>query len=54
MLEHMTAKAMDGSYDTIALEVNKHNGKAHRFYLKQGFIEQEDRGEKFLMVKSIK
>ena len=46
--------AMDGSYDTVALEVNKHNGKAHRFYLKQGFIEQEDRGEKFLMVKSIK
>ena len=55
MLEHMTAKAMtmDESYDTIALEVNKHNGKAHRFYLKQGFKEQEDRGEKFLMVKAI-
>ena len=43
----------DKLYDTIALEVNKKNGKAHRFYLKQGFEEQEDRGEKLLMVKHI-
>ena len=33
--------------------VNKKNGKARRFYLKQGFEEQEDRGEKLLMVKHI-
>lgn len=43
----------DKLYETIALEVNKKNGKAHRFYLKQGFEEQEDRGEKLLMVKHI-
>ena len=55
MLEHIEARVQaDGKqYNTIALEVNKQNGKAHRFYQKQGFKEQEDRGEKLLMVKNI-
>lgn len=41
----------DKLYETIALEVKKKNGKVHLSYLKQGFEEQEDRGEKLLMVK---
>lgn len=55
MLEHMVmrAKSIDKHYDTVALEVNKHNVKAHGFYLKHGFVEQEDRGEKLLMVSTI-
>ena len=55
MLEHIVscAKAHDEYYNFIALEVNKQNGKAKRFYQKHGFIEQEDRGEKLLMVKNI-
>ena len=55
MLEHIVTRIQtdDKPYNTIALEVNKQNGKAHRFYQKQGFIEQEDRGEKLLMVKTI-
>ncbi len=55
MLEHIAAraKAMDESYSTIALEANKQNGKAYRFYKKQEFIEQEDRGERLLMVKEL-
>ena len=56
MLNHITtyAETTGCSYESIALEVNKRNGKAQRFYLKQGFIEQEDRGEKLLMRKCIK
>lgn len=55
MLAHIAerAKSQDADYNTVALEVNKQNGKAHLFYLKQGFVEQEDRGEKLLMVKAI-
>mgnify|MGYP002515852796 CR=1 FL=1 len=55
MLGHIAVKAqtVDYSYSTIALEVNKQNGKAHRFYQRQGFVEQENRGEKMLMVKAI-
>lgn len=56
MLNHITtyAETTGSRYESIALEVNKRNGKAHRFYLKQGFKEQEDRGEKLLMRKCIK
>ncbi len=56
MLDHVTtcAKATGCGYESIALEVNKRNGKAYRFYLKQGFKKQEDRGEKLLMRKCIK
>ena len=55
MLEHIaaSAKTIDKNYDTIALEVNKRNNKAYSFYLRQGFKEKEDRGYKFLMVKTI-
>ena len=55
MLAHITERAQtqDVPYNTVALEVNRQNGKAHRFYLKQGFVEQEDRGGKLLMVKAI-
>ena len=55
MLDYVTSNTCESDklYETIALEVNKKNGKAHRFYLKQGFEEQEDRGEKLLMVKHI-
>lgn len=55
MLEYLVARIQteDKLYNTIALEVNKQNGKALRFYQKQGFKEQEDRGEKLLMVKNI-
>lgn len=55
MLGHIEARvqADDKLFSTIALEVNKQNGKAYRFYQNQGFNEQEDRGEKLLMVKNI-
>ena len=55
MLDYVTSNTCESDklYETIALEVNKKNGKAHRFYLKQGFEEQEDRGEKLLMIKHI-
>lgn len=55
MLDHIAVKAqtVDDSYSTIALEVNRRNGKAYRFYQKQGFLELENRGEKLLMVKNI-
>lgn len=40
-------------FTSIGLEVVKANVGAYKFYKKQGFIEQEDRGEKFLMIKYI-
>lgn len=39
------------SFDSVALEVTKTNQAAYHFYKKHGFIEQEDRSEKFLMQK---
>lgn len=41
------------SFSSIGLEVVKTNEKAYTFYKKYGFIEQEDRGEKRLMIKTI-
>ncbi len=51
MIDYLSSLSKDAGYDCIALEVNKANGKAHRFYVKHGFVEQEDRGEKLLMKK---
>lgn len=53
MLSHIAAKAVEQHDETIALEVNKQNENARRFYLRQGFTEQEDRGKKLLMTKTI-
>lgn len=47
----MSLKA-DG-FETIGLEVLKDNISAYNFYKRNGFMEQEDRREKFLMVKNI-
>ena len=49
VLESLKSKG----FETIALEVVKTNNTAYRFYKKHGFIEQEDRGEKFLMLKML-
>lgn len=52
MLETLESLKCEG-FETIALEVVKTNQTAYHFYKKQGFIEQEDRGEKFLMRKTL-
>ncbi len=52
MLEMLASLKSEG-FVSIGLEVVKTNTKAYRFYKKQGFKEQEDRGEKFLMVKEL-
>lgn len=41
------------SFSSIGLEVVKTNKKAYTFYKKYGFVEQEDRGLKFLMQKEL-
>ncbi len=41
------------NFESIALEVNKQNTTAKAFYDKHGFLQQEDRGKKLLMVKSL-
>lgn len=43
----------DEGFEAIALEVVKTNQTAYQFYKKHGFIELEDRGEKFLMRKTL-
>lgn len=52
MLEVLESLKCEG-FETIALEVVKTNQAAYHFYKKQGFIEQEDRGKKFLMRKAL-
>lgn len=52
MLEVLESLKCEG-FETIALEVVKTNQTAYHFYKKQGFIEQEDRGKKFLMRKTL-
>ena len=52
MLETLELLRSEG-FETIALEVVKTNQTAYHFYKKHGFIEQEDRGEKFLMRKTL-
>lgn len=53
MLKHLQQIAKDScnEYLNIGLEVNKVNDKAFRFYVKHGFVQQEDRGNRFLMIK---
>lgn len=53
MIDWLSSLAKKEGYTSIALEVNKVNGKAHRFYVKHGFVEQEDRCEKLLMKKTL-
>lgn len=52
MLETLEALKDEG-FENIALEVVKANQTAYHFYKKHGFIELEDRGEKFLMGKTL-
>lgn len=52
MLETLESLKDEG-FDSIALEVVKKNLSAYQFYKKHGFVEQEDRGEKFLMLKKL-
>lgn len=52
MLETLESLKSEG-FETVALEVLKTNQTAYHFYKKQGFIEQEDRGKKFLMRKTL-
>ncbi len=53
MISWLSSLAKKEGYTSIALEVNKANGKARRFYVKHGFVEIEDRGEKLLMKKTL-
>lgn len=50
MLDSLMSLKADG-FETIGLEVLKDNISAYNFYKRNGFMEQEDRREKFLMVK---
>ena len=52
MLSCLISQRSEG-FLSIALEVKKSNEVAYRFYKKHGFNKQEDRGEKFLMIKHI-
>lgn len=52
MLKHID-QTFHGHYTTIALEVNKTNLPAFRLYSKMNFIINEDRGNKYLMVRSL-
>ena len=52
MLETLESLKSEG-FEAVALEVLKTNQTAYHFYKKHGFIEQEDRGEKFLMRKTL-
>lgn len=52
MFEVLESLKSEG-FDTIALEVVKTNRIAYHFYKKHGFVELEDRGEKFLMRKTL-
>ena len=45
--------SLDCNYSRIILEVRKANHQGHHFYLRNGFIEAEDRGEKWLMIKQL-
>lgn len=52
MLSSMEKQSLKDFY-TIGLEVRKSNVQALHFYKKHGFIEKENRDEKFLMEKTI-
>ncbi len=45
--------AQSRNFKTIALEVNKTNEQAFKFYIKNQFWITEDRGQKLLMVREI-
>ncbi len=49
MIETLKQIAVDAGFRSIALEVAKRNDRAHKFYLRQGFMAVEDREEKLLM-----
>lgn len=53
MLMTLATSFKSEGFNTIALEVVKANDAAYHFYKKYGFIELEDRGKKFLMLKNI-
>lgn len=40
-------------FETVALEVNKSNTNAFRFYNNNGFVIKEDRGNRFLLRKNL-
>ena len=52
LLKEMEANNIGESY-AISLEVLKSNRKAYSFYKRNGFMESEDRGVKFLMIKEL-
>lgn len=52
MLQCLEALRAEG-FGSIALEVTKSNEGGLRFYKRHGFVEQEDREKKFLMLKTI-
>jgi len=52
MFAMLEAERVKG-FTTIGLEVDKVNTKGYNFYKKQGFTIEEDRGSKYLMVKSL-
>ena len=53
MLEHLE-KSLGAEYCKIILEVRKKNDIAYNFYISNGYMIAEDRGEKLLMIKMLK
>ncbi len=49
MLDTLKKVCCNNSINIIMLEVYKNNHKAYSFYIKNGFVKAEDRGEKWLM-----
>ena len=52
MLEKLVL-SLGPEYEKLMLEVRKDNYQGLKFYLRNGFIEKEDRGEKVLMEKRL-
>ena len=53
LIQKLVVIARRRSYGSIALEVDKENSSAYQFYVKLGFLKEEDRGKKLLMIKAI-
>ena len=53
LIQKLVVIARRRSYGSIALEVDKENSSAYQFSVKLGFLKEEDRGKKLLMIKAI-
>ena len=52
MLDRLVG-SLDNNYEMMLLEVRKDNRQAYAFYQRNGFLTVEDRGEKWLMQRTL-